>query len=850
MGEGKTVETTRAARRIIERPRLTRLLTESESRVMLLVAPAGYGKTTLAREWLAQGDREHAWYQVTPAASDVAALGLGLAKSAADVVSAAGDRLPARLRTVGDVSTPEQARSLAEGLAADLSAWPREVVLVIDDYHLLAGNEAADAFVETFVEGTAMPVLVASRTRPSWVTAKRLLYGDAIELGRNVLAMTHTEAAEALADTHDEMPGLVALAEGWPAVIGLAALVSSPVDALSAGVPETLHEFFADELYHALDADSQWRLAELSIAPAIDDRLAHALFGHQSHSVLDDACRSGFLTRTTGSYEMHPLLRQFLRVKLGAFEAQRITTSAETIARSYAEAKRWDEAVTVAAEFELFDVGLRVLDEALDALLSEGRIATLRKWLNLARAYAPTAPIVSLAAIEIDFRNGDWTAAKGKANRLVRAIPDDNPLASRVFLRAGQIAHLDDRPQDALELLAAAKRQARSPQELRNALSVRFLTLADLEEREEALAALRDLEELPSLSTDDILRAGQGRLDFAARWGPIVETLQAVSSLIDLVDESSDPIVRTGFLQTFGSALAFVARYEEAKAIAERQIAEAERYELEWVLPHALEMRATAQTGTRQFSDALKTLARARRLADEQGSLHLEVNGLALIARVHLSRGSAERAVQILETRRARFTSPGMEGDYRATYALALACCGRTRESLTLIDASESVSSHIDGRAIRDFARALAGHFDVGTMETGLVRNAFQTVLDTGSWDAFVCAYRAFPPLLTHLVELECFDTTPFADKIAMLDPGLGEKIGLRTRGTGAETNEPLTPREREVLELVRQGLSNRQIAKTLWITESTVKVHVRHLFAKMGVRSRTEAAALSLKDH
>ncbi|MFL5918269.1 MAG: AAA family ATPase, partial [Gaiellaceae bacterium] len=188
---------------------MTRLLTESESRVMLLVAPAGYGKTTLAREWLAQGDREHAWYQVTPAASDVAALGLGLAKSAADVVSAAGDRLPARLRTVGDVSTPEQARSLAEGLAADLSAWPREVVLVIDDYHLLAGNEAADAFVETFVEGTAMPVLVASRTRPSWVTAKRLLYGDAIELGRNVLAMTHTEAAEALADTHDEMPGLV-----------------------------------------------------------------------------------------------------------------------------------------------------------------------------------------------------------------------------------------------------------------------------------------------------------------------------------------------------------------------------------------------------------------------------------------------------------------------------------------------------------------------------------------------------------------------------------------------------------------------------------------------------------------
>src|SRR5205085_12404512 len=91
VGEGTAIDTPRAGRRIIERPRLTRLLTESESRVMLLVAPAGYGKTTLARQWLA--DNRHAWYQATPASSDVPALALGLAATAADVVGRVGESL-------------------------------------------------------------------------------------------------------------------------------------------------------------------------------------------------------------------------------------------------------------------------------------------------------------------------------------------------------------------------------------------------------------------------------------------------------------------------------------------------------------------------------------------------------------------------------------------------------------------------------------------------------------------------------------------------------------------------------------------------------------------------------------
>jgi two-component system, NarL family, nitrate/nitrite response regulator NarL len=54
-----------------------------------------------------------------------------------------------------------------------------------------------------------------------------------------------------------------------------------------------------------------------------------------------------------------------------------------------------------------------------------------------------------------------------------------------------------------------------------------------------------------------------------------------------------------------------------------------------------------------------------------------------------------------------------------------------------------------------------------------------------------------------------------------------------------------LSKREQEVFELLGQGMTNREIASALYISEVTVKVHVRHILKKLGVRSRTEAALL-----
>src|SRR3954453_3898862 len=287
VGEATALDTSRAGRRIIERPRLTRLLTDSESRVMLLVAPAGYGKTTLAREWLR--DRKHVWYQATPASSDVAALALGLADAAGVVAPTAPSHVRAHIKAAREPATATA--MIATRLAAELEGWPRDTRFVIDDYHLLGRASQAESLIETLVTSTQIPFLIASRERPTWLTAKKLLYGEAREFGRTALAMTHEEAATALSHTHDDMPGLVSLAEGWPAVIGLAALVTEPLHAADEDVPETLHEFFAEELYQGLEPQLKWSLTQLSMAPSINERVMRLVFGDRVRVLLEDGYR-------------------------------------------------------------------------------------------------------------------------------------------------------------------------------------------------------------------------------------------------------------------------------------------------------------------------------------------------------------------------------------------------------------------------------------------------------------------------------------------------------------------------------------------------------------------------------
>ncbi|MFD3921519.1 response regulator [Streptomyces sp. NPDC058595] len=85
----------------------------------------------------------------------------------------------------------------------------------------------------------------------------------------------------------------------------------------------------------------------------------------------------------------------------------------------------------------------------------------------------------------------------------------------------------------------------------------------------------------------------------------------------------------------------------------------------------------------------------------------------------------------------------------------------------------------------------------------------------------------------------------------SMLDPGTTSRVMARLRGGTEPEQQPhgladLTEREREILALVGEGLTNREIGKRLYLAEKTVKNNISRLLAKLGVERRVQAAVLA----
>ncbi|HEU5206801.1 MAG TPA: hypothetical protein VFT94_04235, partial [Gaiellaceae bacterium] len=290
----------------------------------ILVAPAGYGKTTLAEQWVARDGRGSAWYTARSSSMDVAALALGVARTASSLISGCDERLRQHLRALP--APAENVQTLAEILSEDLAAWPSNAWLVLDDYHEITPEPKAEDFVEAIVALSPVRFLIASRVRPRWVASKRVLYGDVLEVGQRSLAMDDLEAATLLIGrTEHAASGLVSLANGWPALIGLASVSSADVSDGMDRVPESLYTFFADEVFSALGREVQLGLTTLAVAPVLDRELAHLLLSTSTEATLAAALDVGLLVEREGRLDLHPLARVFLEertAQLGLRPAQ------------------------------------------------------------------------------------------------------------------------------------------------------------------------------------------------------------------------------------------------------------------------------------------------------------------------------------------------------------------------------------------------------------------------------------------------------------------------------------------------------------------------------------------------
>ncbi len=807
----------------------------------MLVAPAGYGKTTLARQWLAT--RPHAWYQAVRASSDVAALAVGLAEAAPSADSPASDRLHAWLAAAGEPQ--REIETVAALLTERLEEWPPDTWLAIDDYHLLTST-GSEALINLLLSRTGFRWLIASRTRPVWASPRRLLYGELAELGQHALAMDQQEAGDVLVNSDGAAArALIGLANGWPAVIGLASFADLSTLLEHDRLPVDLHDYVAEELYALLAEDVKTELCRLSLLPSLSPRLTAALLGNETTHVLAEGQRAGFLIAASSStVDLHPLLRSFLLDKFMVLDREFIDSTVRDVVHLLFDTHCWEEAFALLCRFGRLELLDELVAQALDELVECGRTETLKTWLDFGRSNRLESPTLDLLEAEYYFRAGRHDRAKILAARAGERIDPKSALASRAFYRAGQNAHLTDTPQEALGHFGRAREVAQTLVETQNALWGEFVTTVELE-REGAEDILREFEASCSGTVDELIRTHNGRLYLATRRGALLHALDDARPIAELVQETRDPVVRVSFLHIYSSALRLTTNYEYANAFVTIGLREAETYHLDFARPHMLLTRAGIHLGVGEYSKASRVLDRADELSAKNGDEYLSMSTAATRCRLLLIEGAFEQALAATEYSWPGVRARGQRAEFLASRALALMCLGELSQAHTLLAKAETLSAELEPTTLCEWARVLLTIRDDESRGAKLATKALLRTLKSGLIDMFVFAYRADPRILKALTA----DSSVIEELVPILlranDHGRARSAGLRLQSP-AETCSPpggLTPRERDVFELICDGRSNKEIASALFLSVVTVKVHVRNILRKLGVRSRTEAA-------
>jgi len=827
----------RSRGRIVERPRLLALLDESSARVRTLVAPAGYGKTTLAEQWATRDGRRWSWFTARGSFRDVAALALGFARAADEIVPGCRDRVRELLRVSpaagGNVDV------LAEILVEELEGWPQDAWLVFDEYQEIASAES-ERLVAELAEASPIQLLIASRVRPSWVSARHMLYDEVLELNQTSLAMDSAEAARVLAGrSTSSASGLVALANGWPAVIGLASVSRAQLE--GDQVPESLYQFFAEEVFGRFDVDVQTGLSTLAVAPVLDRELAERLLGaERADLVCAEAQGVGLLIERGEHLELHPLARSFLADR-GACELVPDPDVVPECVDHYRERGDLDAAFEVISRHGRADQLEPLLLAGLDDLLETARLSTIEEWCDFASAAGVDGPVFSLARAEVALRQGRGDQAQALA---ALAGADEFELSVRALLVAGFAAHIGSREEEGLELFERAERSARTEADRLQARWGQLYCAIELNAPDTAPMLDRLSAEVDASNPREAVRLAGVGLFYQLKIGSRLELTgaDAAAKLLELV---GDPLIESGFLNIYSYSLALSARYEDADRAVASLLALARRHRLDFVYPFTLSVSACAAGGRRDWSRAEDLLDQADEAAIAQRNEYATHATFAVRLRVLAQQGRPQAALA-LEVPELGSAMPHNRYENQATLAVMYALAGKTDEARALLDDLRGATAVIEVQTLVAVAEAVVAVRRRDPDATDRVLALESTAFRTGALDLLVFAYRSLPELLTTLLA-----TSEDRQRLYRLIRRAGDEDVARAAGHLLDANEDATAalsrREREVFELLRQGMPNREIARRLVIAEATVKVHAHRIYEKLGVRSRSALAMQAL---
>ena len=415
---------------------IERLRRADRGPIVSVVAPPGYGKTTLLAQWAERNGRSFAWVSVDEADNDPKVL-LSYVAEALDAVEPIGERVFDALASPGS-SVPG---SVVTRLGSAFSSMTTPVALVLDDVHLLRNREchsALSVLADHVPLGSRLAL--AGRTAPPLRMARLRAEGRLLEIGPGDLSLTPEEASSLLHNVRlpldpDDVAELHRRTEGWPVALYLAALClreGSSVDrtAVSFGGDDRLvSDYVESEFFARISPQQRVFLTRTAVLERMCGPLCDATLGLRgSAETLADLARSNLLLvpldRSGQWYRYHRLFRDMLLAELRRREPDLIPVL-------HRRAARWFEANGAPGEALEHQMQAGDTDAVADLAgvlgfpaYQHGRVATVERWFGWLedRGAMETRPSVAVLAAMLAAMTGKPAEAERCARIAERGV--------------------------------------------------------------------------------------------------------------------------------------------------------------------------------------------------------------------------------------------------------------------------------------------------------------------------------------------------------------------------------------------------------------------------------------------
>ena len=380
---------------LVPRPRLTARLDEGLARGLVLVcAPAGYGKTVLLADWARRGRQPVAWLSLDAGDNDPARFW----RHAVAALDRARPGTGGRVAPLLGPPAPSSFRGLVTALINDLAA--DQALLVLDDYHVIGSAQVHESLAFLVEHRPAgIGVVLASRSDPPLPLARLRARGQLTETREAELRFTPAEAAELLQHMASGLPdasvaALAARTEGWAAGLQLAALsLRGHADAAAfvaafTGSHRFVLDYLAEEVLERQDEQLRTFLLETSVLERLSGPLCDAVTGRGgSQALLEEAEREGLflipLDELRGWWRYHHLFADLLRARLQQERPGRAAQLHRNAAAWYAGHGLADDAVGHAAAAGEMLWAARIIEQHFDLIHRiRGEVATIDRWLS------------------------------------------------------------------------------------------------------------------------------------------------------------------------------------------------------------------------------------------------------------------------------------------------------------------------------------------------------------------------------------------------------------------------------------------------------------------------------------